>query len=243
MDSFLCGYKDINDMIKKSLLVLLVIVGIILIGYPYIADFVLKVISDTHAEDLHQLTESELDENQKREANFNFNSVDEVTLTRTLVGSQKFDKKSIIGQLIISDINLNLSIVKGVSEFNLLVGAATMKKDQIMGKGNYSLGGHYIKRKDTLFGGLMDIKKGSIIQVTDKKMVYEYIVYDIQVVKDTNTLMIDDEKAIERGKPIISLMTCYYSSKTGKRFFVLGELEKEYPYDDLFHQKVKNSIP
>ena len=27
-------------------------------------------------------------------------------------------------------------------------------------------------------------------------------------------------------------MTCYYSSKTGKRYFVLGDLVKNYPYDE-----------
>ena len=44
--------------------------------------------------------------------------------------------------------------------------------------------------------------------------------------------MLDNKRSEEQGKPIISLMTCYYSSKTGKRFFALGELVDEYPVED-----------
>lgn len=43
--------------------------------------------------------------------------------------------------------------------------------------------------------------------------------------------MLSDDKANKRRKPIISLMTCYHSSNTGKRFFALGELVDEYPID------------
>ncbi|MPW24658.1 sortase [Alkalibaculum sp. M08DMB] len=223
---------------KRKVSILLIVIGLFLILLPTVADMILKIISDNNADNLDQLTAEDLQRNMLRDADFDFNGVRDVDLTRTLIGSRNFDPNLIIGQIIIEDINLNLPIVKGVSESNLLAGAATMKKDQIMGKNNYTLAGHYIKRKDTLFGGLMDIKKGSIIKITDKKIVYEYSVYNTAVVSDTNLAMISDNKSNQRGTPIISLMTCYYSSKTGKRFFALGELVKEYPYDDTFN-KVK----
>lgn len=99
-----------------------------------------------------------------------------------------------------------------------------------MGKGNYSLAGHYMK-DNLLFGSLLNIEIGTIVKITDKNKVYEYEIYDIEIVPDTAFYMLDQDRAKKRGKPIISLMTCYYTSKNGKRFFAMGELIDEYPYD------------
>lgn len=55
----------------------------------------------------------------------------------------------------------------------------------------------------------------------------------IVVVPNTALDMLLDEKADERGKPILSLMTCYYTSKNGTRFFALGELAKRYPAESF----------
>ncbi len=63
--------------------------------------------------------------------------------------------------------------------------------------------------------------------------IYEYEIYDTVVVPDTALEMLSDDKAKEKDKPIISLMTCYFSSKTGKDFFCIGgELVEEYPIED-----------
>ena len=223
---------------KKSISVSIIILGILLMLLPHIPNGVIRLKSKETIEHMESITAERLKENQEQEAEFDFNSVRDINTTSTLVGSRKFDQNLIVGQLVIPDINLNLPVVKGLSESNLLAGAATMKKDQVMGEGNFSLAGHYIKRKDTLYGGLMDIKKGSIIKLTNKKNVYEYAVYETLIFPDTAVEMILDSKSKERGKPIISLMTCYYSSKTGKRFFALGELVKEYSYDSTFAQIV-----
>ena len=64
-----------------------------------------------------------------------------------------------------------------------------------MGKGNYSLAGHHMNNKALLFGGLMDIKKGSIIKLTNKTSVYEYKVYETLVVPDTQIDMISNNIA------------------------------------------------
>jgi sortase A len=104
-----------------------------------------------------------------------------------------------------------------------------MKPDLVMGEGNYSLASHYSKNNQ-LFGGLLKIEKGAIVKITNKKVVYEYMIYDTQIVPDTALYMLDNNRADKRGKPILSLMTCYYTSKNGKRFFALGELVDQYPY-------------
>lgn len=218
---------------KKTISILLIVIGILLIALPYISDFMLKVSNDANRKEIDELSWEDIEKNKDREAEFNLDSVQEVTLTRTLLGSKSLDKNLIIGQLIIPDIDLNLPILKGISESNLLGGVGTMKEDQIMGLGNYTLAGHYVNRKDTLFGGLMDIEEGSKIYITDKKTMYEYIVYKTAVVEDTAIEMLSDERSTEREKPIASLMTCYYSSKTGKRFFAIGELVNQYDYGTI----------
>lgn len=211
--------------------ILLIIIGIVIILLPSIAEEVIKRRAIESAEKAQKLTAEELEANRQRSAEFDFDSVCDIGISSALFGAEKFDQNHIIGELIIPDINLNLPVIKGISESNLMEGAATMKDNQIMGKGNFTLAGHCMKRKDSLFGGLMDIKEGSIIKLTDKKTVYEYVVYETLILQDTSTEMIDDSKSVERGRPIITLMTCYFSSKTGKRFFAIGELAHEYPYN------------
>jgi sortase A len=83
----------------------------------------------------------------------------------------------------------------------------------------------------------MDIELDSIVMLVDKETVYEYKIYDKVIVEETDFYMIEQEQSKKRGVPIISLMTCYYTSKNGKRFFALGELVKEYPYEELRENK------
>jgi sortase A len=76
----------------------------------------------------------------------------------------------------------------------------------------------------------MYLKKGSVILITDKNYIYEYVVCDTKIAYDTETYLISDVLAADRGRAVITLMTCYYSSKTGKRYFVIGEFVRKYPY-------------
>ena len=109
-----------------------------------------------------------------------------------------------------------------------------MKPDQRMGAGNYAIAGHYMDKKDVLFGGLVDVKKGDIMRVTDKSTIYEYKVVALEKVPDSKLEMISNKRAEKYGKPIMSLMTCYYN-ETSYRYFVIGELERSYKYrtDDM----------
>lgn len=224
-------------MIKKILSLVVILAGIIMLMLPNITNMLIKNTSKSNVDYIENVSAEELEKNQGRKAEFNFASVKDVDVSSTLKDIEKIDKNLIIGQLIIPDLNMNLPIIKGVSKINLLAGAATMKNDQVMGRGNFSLAGHRMKNKGVLFGGLMGIKKGSIIKLTNKKTVYEYVIYETLVVPDTEVDMISDDLAKKRGKPVVTLMTCYYSSKTGKRFFAVGELVKEYPYKESLSEK------
>lgn len=216
---------------KKIISTILILIGIIFLSIPYLNNLMIKRNLKAKQNIVEEVTVSEIEENNNRKAEYDYSNIKDVEISNTISGITKFDNKNIIGQIIISDLDINLPILKGTTNANLLVGATTMVEDQEMGKKNYPLAGHYMEDKNLLFGGLMDIEKDTIVKITDKKMVYEYKIYDTLIVPDTALHMLDHDRAKERGKPIISLMTCYYTSKNGKRFFALGELIEEYSYE------------
>ena len=222
---------------KKVFAVLLIVFGIILIFSPKIKDTVVENTVENTVEIIADYTPEKIKENeQNEEAEFDFSIVEDISVTGTLMSTNKVNKDLLIGQLVIPRVDMNIPIFKGINNSNLLAGSATMRKDQKMGTGNYPLAGHYMKEKDVLFGSLMDVKEGDIIRVTDKETIFEYLTYEVKVVPDTALYIIDDAEADKIGKPIISLMTCYYSSNTGKRYFVMGELTSSYPYtEDLLY--------
>lgn len=229
---------------KKLISTLLIISGIVLLLLPFTNNFLIKSKISTTKEIVNEISAEEIEENTKEEnpkenledeeVLFDYAEIEDVQITTTISEAANFKKeevnKNIIGQIIIKDLNIDLPILKGVTNSNLMIGASTMKPNLIMGQGNYTLAGHYMKN-GLLFGSLLDIQLGTKVQITDKTTVYEYEIYDSKIVPDTAFYMLDASRAERRGKPIISLMTCYYTSKNGKRFFALGELVDEYPYN------------
>lgn len=214
---------------KKILPIILIVIGLLLILTPFLTEQIVKYYIKNSLTD--DISADEIRANNNREVEFDPSAVKDVEIVSAVSGAMDFDRELMVGILTIPDLNVNLPILKGLTNANLIAGAATMKPDQAMGQGNYTLAGHNMKNKDLLFGRLMDIDIGATVTLSDKNMIYEYKIYDTVVVPDTATDMLLDERAKERGKPIVSLMTCYHSSKTGKRFFALGELVDKYPVD------------
>lgn len=215
---------------RKVFAGILIVIGILLLLSPTIKDLsVVKKVDET-VKVVEEYTPEIIKENETNAAEFDFNIVEDISVTGTLINQNKVNLDLIVGQLVVPSINLNIPVFKGINNTNLLAGSATMREDQIMGQGNYPLAGHYVKDKDVLFGSLMDVKEGDIIRLTDKETIYEYETYEVKQVPDTAVYLIDDKEAENMGKPIISLMTCYYSSKTRKRYFVMGELKDSYAY-------------
>lgn len=227
-----------KETVKKVISALLIIIGAALIAAPQLNNYLLTRKMDEVKGILEEITIEEIEENSSAvedDVIYDFEVVEEVNITSTINEIRKFEpekiNKNIVGQLIIKDLNINIPILKGVTNSNLLIGAGTMTPGVKMGEGNYSLAGHY-SNKGLLFGPLLKAEVGSRIKITDKRIVYEYEIYDTKLVEDTAFYMLDQKRAKDRGKPIISLMTCYYTSKNGQRFFVLGELVDQYPHDD-----------
>lgn len=218
---------------KKGISIFLIVLGIIFISLPFIQNIAIEKKTESVNKKVKEISYDDIQKNIETDVEFKFESIDDVSPSNVIFGTMDFDEKSIIGQISIPDLDIDLPLLKGLTNANLAVGATTMKKDQKMGEGNYPVSGHYMKNKDLLFGSLMDIEKGNIVYLTDKNTVYEYKIYDTVVVEDTALYMLENSQADKLGKPIISLMTCYFSSSTGKRFFALGKLISEYPFEDM----------
>lgn len=216
---------------KRTLSLIFILMGIVLISIPYLNNQIIKKNVSKSIDLVEEISYEEIEENQDRDAVFDYSSIQDVSISTVLSNTNKLDNKSIIGLISIEDLSISLPILKGVTDANLLLGASTMVETQEMGEGNYVLAGHYLRNKKTLFGPLLDIEVGTIVKITNKRTIYEYEIYDTQIVAETAMYMLDPERAEDRGKPITSLMTCYFTSKNGKRFFALGELIDSYPYD------------
>lgn len=120
----------------------------------------------------------------------------------------------------IPSIGLNLNIIQGTNQINMLYGATTMLDGQVMGKGNYALAGHHMPRNDLLFSPLMDVQLGAEIVIKNSEKEYKYKVVSTKVVdyKEGASVLKQTEK------PIVTLITCDKPSTTNGRFIVVAEL-------------------
>ncbi|WP_234287507.1 MULTISPECIES: class A sortase [Enterococcus] len=108
------------------------------------------------------------------------------------------------GMIQIPSINMNLPILEGMSQENLSVGAGTMKANQELGKGNFTLAGHYMTNAGLLFGGIKNVKKNDLVQVTYKNKTMNFKVTKVkQITAEDNQVIFDSE-----GNGILTLITC-----------------------------------
>lgn len=226
--------KTTMKILRKIIFLLLVVSGAILILLPTYSKMKLRDEVQTAVKVIEEVTPEEIQENEEKEQPeeiFDFEQVDEISPTATFLDNRPIDKSLLIGQLVIPSLDMNLCIFKGTTNYNLLRGLGTMKPDDKMGKGNYTLAGHNNGDKKLLFGALMDIKKGAIVRITDKTNIYEYKIYETKVADSTSLELLENSEAEKVGKPIISLMTCDKGTWTSNRFFALGKFVKKYKYD------------
>ena len=210
--------KTTMKILRKIIFLLLVVSGAILILLPTYSKMKLRDEVQTAVKVIEEVTPEEIKENEEKEQPeeiFDFEQVDEISPTATFLDNRPIDK----------------SLLKGTTNYNLLRGLGTMKPDDKMGKGNYTLAGHNNGDRKLLFGALMDIKKGAIVRITDKTNIYEYKIYETKVADSTSLELLENSEAEKVGKPIISLMTCDKGTWTSNRFFALGKFVKKYKYD------------
>lgn len=226
-----------KNRLLKILSFALILIGIVLIALPRINHSRIGNRVEKNYEVAVDLPAETLKENMEKETTFNFEAVDQITTSGTLLSTDYVDSDLIIGRLMIPSINLNLTLYNGLTNDILLAGVGTMRPGLTMGEGNFPIAGHYTygtNEAGILFTDLTSVQMGDEIYLTDNNMIYEYVAYDSKVVEPSEVHWIDDAVAAEHGKPIISLMNCYFVDgvDTGDRYFLFGELVDSYPVEE-----------
>ena len=128
-----------------------------------------------------------------------------------------------IGRILLPDSNMDLPILAGLDNNNLLTGGSTYRSTQQLGRGNYVLLAHSIyNNEEVLFQPLYFTQIGEHIYATDFENVFTYEVFLNQVVLDTEVHFIEE---IEEGEtPMITLLRCEGNIGTIYRRVVQGEL-------------------
>ena len=143
---------------------------------------------------------------------------------------KKYAEKQIIGIIKAPSVGLEVGVLKGVLNRTLMLGAGTMRPDQVMGQGNYSVITHRTRRPGLLFSGVPRMKTGQLVYITDKETIYTYKVYDRFNVHQSKTDVIYDEVSDKRGKPVLTLVTCFSLKDPEARVIVHAELVDSQPY-------------
>lgn len=216
---------------KKKLSIILILAGVLIFSLPAISSMLLE--KNNESVKIDELSTQELEKNANKGAkSYDQSKIEPIDINGVILNREKADMSMVVGQLVIPSINKNIAIFDGLENNSLMYGACTMKPNQKMGLGNYSLAGHYCKNDKVLFGGLFNIKNGDVIKLTNKKNIYEYETYKTMKVDDSRVDLINDGLInYGDGKAIVSLMTCY-KDEEGYRYFVVGKFKKLYPYSE-----------
>lgn len=236
-----------GDKLRRGLGILLIILGLGLIVYNFIPDFVVNQHAKESQDMVESISKEKISDNQESGGEIDFEAVENLSPDIALNEEDIVSPDLVIGQLVVPSVEMNLPIYKTLDNSTLMSGAAVMRHDMVMGEGNYALAGHYTHTSPNLFGPLRDLKTGEVARITDKDQIYEYEIIDIEVVPPTALEMIEDDQADSYGKPILSLMQCYYENfqNTGNRQFFIGTLRNVYDYDErlLYATEFYDQLP
>lgn len=201
--------------------VLLLIIGLFLIFLNPIKNWLVEYMSANNS--VSTVTAAEIKKNNQRDGDFDFDKVVDLDASNVIRARLYQDGMAVVGGIAVPDVKINLPITKGVSNYNLAVGAGTMKPDQVMGEGNYALAGHNMIDKGLLFSPLDKLEMGDEIYLTDLEYIYVYKTSFIETVNPDRVDLIDDVD----GKKLVTLVTC--NPDGSKRLVIQGELEKKVP--------------
>ncbi len=136
-----------------------------------------------------------------------------------------------IGKLVIPTVSIDLPILAGLSNSNLLNGVATFEENQQMGEGNYVLMAHNLMGTDALLNNVAHLDQGDEIYLTDFNQVYQYKVTRNDVIEETEITVLD-----ESNEKQVTLIRCEGGIGTIYRRVVQGKLWEVTPIegaDDL----------
>ncbi len=219
---------------RKNLLINILAGFLILLSLALIFNSKIRnifMVWNTNKYQVSQVTKENIDENLKVEGNFDFDSVKAISSEAVLSSQWDAQQLPVIGGIAIPEVEINLPIFKGLDNVNLFYGAGTMKPDQKMGEGNYSLASHHIftaeNASQMLFSPLVNAKAGMKIYLTDKEKVYTYEITEVKRVTPDRVDEIEDRTGVRE----ITLVTCVDYNET-ERIIVKGIFKEVKAYSD-----------
>ena len=217
-----------NKKNRKNLFINILASFLILISLAFIFNSQIRnifMIWNTNKYQVSQVSKEKLEENERADGNFDFNSVKAISSEAVLAAQWDAQQLPVIGGIAIPELELNLPIFKGLNNINLYYGAGTMKPDQVMGQGNYSLASHHVfsakNAENMLFSPLDRAEKGMKIYLTDKDKVYSYEITEVKRVTPDRVDEIQDREGIDE----ITLVTCV-DYDAAERIIVKGILSE-----------------
>ena len=217
---------------RKNLLINILAGFLILLSLALIFNSKIRnifMVWNTNKYQVSQVSKEKLEENNNSEGNFDFNSVKSISSEAVLSAQWDAQQLPVIGGIAIPEVEINLPIFKGLDNVNLFYGAGTMKPNQKMGEGNYSLASHHIftaeNASQMLFSPLVNAKEGMKIYLTDKEKVYTYDIREVKHVTPDRVDEIEDREGINE----ITLVTCVDYNAT-ERIIVKGDFKEMKSY-------------
>ena len=201
-----------KQRIYSIVAILLFVVGGVLIGKPFYDGYQAEKKQTENVQAVQKM------DYEKHETEFvDASKINQPDLAE--VANASLDKKQVIGRISVPSVSVELPVLKASTEKNLLSGAATVKENQVMGKGNYALAGHNMSKKGVLFSDIASLKKGDKIYLYDNENEYEYAVTGVSEVTPDKWEVVEDH-----GKGEITLITCVSVKDNSKRYVVAGVL-------------------
>ena len=221
--------KKRRNLLTNILAVFLILLSLVLIFNAQIRD--IFMVWNTNKYQVSQVTKEKIEENKETEGNFDFESVKSISSEAVLAAQWDAQQLPVIGGIAIPEVEINLPIFKGLDNVNLFYGAGTMKANQKMGEGNYSLASHHIftaeNASQMLFSPLVNAKAGMKIYLTDKDKVYTYEIREVKHVTPDRVDEIEDRDGIKE----ITLVTCVDYNAT-ERIIVKGDFKEVKAYSE-----------
>lgn len=224
------------DYLLNSLIILFLLLSLAFIFHKTLRNWLISSKSGEYQ--ITRVSAEQIEQNKTVETTFDFDQVESLSTEAVLAAQWDSQELPVIGGIAIPELAINLPIFKGMSNTALYFGAGTMKEDQEMGKGNYSLASHHLTlvpgAEKVLFTPLDRAKEGMLIYITDKQSIHTYQITSVEIVWPDRIDVIDDVEGVTE----ITLVTCEDSEAT-KRIIVKGVLKESIPYKEASKEMKK----
>lgn len=181
---------------------LLIAAGLLLLMKEPIQNYLIRATVQQNR--LNEYTVENLRQNETAEAVFAFDQTVPVDWETVLAGYRQRTELPVIGGIAIPSIQLQLPILKGIANENLIAGAGTMTPLQEIGKGNYALASHNLVQAGILFSDVQEMQIGDLLYVTDLEKIAVYQLTYLEQVSPARTELVEEIP----GKTLLTVVTC-----------------------------------